>query len=746
MIRHIARLVLACPKFWAIGSVITTLVMAVCMTQISFDIQPSATITSDNQTSRDLARFHDEYGRDDNDVVLLIEGDDLLQWNQLQQLRKLRDQLQELPGVQYVASILDVRRRTGSMIPLIPRDVADDGAGFDAETLLSELIKHPISKDQLISDDGKMLAMWARIEGDSLAVSGITQVIEPTKRFARQYETDTGATVHIAGHTAIRDDVLNSLQRAMFISCTAAAIVAFFVALALFRGLVAVVVVVTAPAVGAIWTFGLMAACGEQVGGLLTALPNLVFTIGLTDSVHLLLEMQNELRAGRTSRNAAYRGLVRVGPACWLTSVTTVIGFGSLMLSRTPSVAAFGMWTAVGTSFAMLANIVVLPTLVMWLPKRWLITNATATHRMSDWIERMVAPMVRRSRLTAAIGVGLCVLLLGPALSQEPDIVWTETIPDHSSSAVAMRHADDKLGGALLCYVTVRWPESYQMPDSQIIKATARAQSILRAAPQFSGTFSIGNVLASVPGRTMRDRFRMIDRMPEAIQSGLMNESARSLVVTARVPNDGAAALNKRIQGVDVELEALRQEFPDFEFTITGTVVAASRNMNLVIMDLARSLAVAAVLIFIVFTIAFRSIKTGLLSVVPNVLPLLVTAAGLSFCGYPLLITAALTFSLCLGLAVDDTLHLLIRYRAVRRYDRDARSAAMKAVRQVGPALVVTTIILFSGFAAMMTSPLPGVRLFAGLSALTLVTALIGDLLIFPAMLVVGSSSSESKD
>ena len=136
-----------------------------------------------------------------------------------------------------------------------------------------------------------------------------------------------------------------------------------------------------------------------------------------------------------------------------------------------------------------------------------------------------------------------------------------------------------------------------------------------------------------------------------------------------------------------------------------------------------------------VLTVAFRSLRIGCLTIVPNILPLLVTAAGLSLLGMPLQITSALTFSLCLGLAVDDTIHVAARYRLSLNECKDPQLAIEDTIRHVGSALIVTTVILLGGFAAMLTSPMPGVQLFAFLSGITLIAALIGDLFLFPAML-----------
>ena len=183
--------------------------------------------------------------------------------------------------------------------------------------------------------------------------------------------------------------------------------------------------------------------------------------------------------------------------------------------------------------------------------------------------------------------------------------------------------------------------------------------------------------------------------------------------------------------------------------------------------DLGVSLAVASVLIFVVLAFAFRSLRLGLVSVIPNSLPLLVTAAGLVLFGYPLQITSALTFSLCLGLAVDDTIHVMMRYRrltsntgtgrnqnngtsdgpasaaraATVADERCNRSAVRETINQVGPALAITTAILVSGFAAMLISPMPGIQMFSLLGCIILITAFLGDLLILPAMLLVFSKA-----
>lgn len=739
--RHWARFLTAKPLACGIIALLLTSVAVLGLPRLGFDIRPNSTTASQNQASTDLENLKANFGADDNDIVLIASGDDLLSWPHLQAYRQLRDQIRAIEDVQHVGSVFDIRRR-GKLAPLIPTLA---GKGFDPAKLRDQLLRHPIAANQCISGDGKLLVMWARIKGDSLTVSTISSAIDSTREFANQYEKETGATVQLAGHTAVRADVLMQLQRAMFISCTAASVICFIVSLLLFRSIVPVLVAVIPPAVGCVWTFGLMAWCGEPIGGLTTALPNLMFAIGLTDSVHLLLDGQRYLCRGRSRRHAAYAMLIRIGPACLLTALTTMIGFGSLLLSSTDSVKTFGFWAAIGTTFVVVADLVLLPLLLRWIPAQRLAREYPEHDKFAVAINALISPTIAKAGLTTVCAVVVCAALCIPAFSQSPDIVWTETIPDDAPATRAMQFADKQLDGVLLAYVMIQWPEQLEYPDNQIVQVTSATQNALRKQPGFGADFSINNVLAAGSGRKLADRYRNFLRAPDSVRSSLLNTDERSLVVSARVANDGAAALNGRVDLLENELDTIREQFPDYKLTVTGTVVAASRNMHEIILDLARSLTIASVLVFFVFTFAFRCLKTGLLSVIPNAFPLLVAAAILSLMGYPLQITTALTFSLCLGLAVDDTMHVLIRYRDIRRHGTASIAAVHKTIRHVGPALIVTTAILLSGFASMLTSPLPGVRMFAALSALTLITALVGDLLILPAMLVFISGDQRAK-
>ncbi|WP_417737526.1 efflux RND transporter permease subunit [Rosistilla oblonga] len=728
-----ARLTVGRPVLFLCIVLAVTVGCGMGLLRLRFDTSPNAVFSSNDRSSHQLSDLHEVFGPDDNDLLLMIEGDRLLEPQSIDRLRALRDQLQSLDDVAGVASVFDLRRG-GAMLPLLPEAIP---LGWDAEKIRHDLTSHPSAAGQLISDSGELMVFWVLLKGSDLTQSQIGSAIAPIDTVIEGFETDSGLRVWKAGHPAIRDGVLSSIQGSLFYGSAFAMIAGMTASLLLFRGLAPVGVCMLGPTLGSIWTFGLMGWCGVAVGGLTSSLPSLIFVIGLTDAIHLLLAANRRLAAGHTRRRAIYASLLRVGPACLLTSLTTMIGFGSLQLSRLDAVAEFGLWAGIGAAAALIADLCVLPLAIRFLPESHLHSRRGSS---VPWMEGMMAA-VSRMPLRIPIRVSLLGIvaffaMLPFAIDQKVDIRWTEAIPEADETNEALRLADAELGGALPVLIIIRWPETLSFPASEINVVAGRVSKAVKETTGFAPPASIYNTLAGFPGRSWEEKYQLIEGRRGAV-GRIFNPDQRQMLVSTRVPNDGAIALEERLLRLDAKLEPIMATHPDFEIEVTGTVVAAAQNMRAVIGDLARSLSVASVLIFAVMSIQFRSLLIGLISFIPNMLPLLITAAGLSILGYPLQITSALTFSLCLGLAVDDTIHVITHFQQDRRPTRSVAESVRITMLRVGPALLLTTGILVAGFGSMLLNPMPAIKLFSALCCITMIAALIGDLILLPALLMV---------
>ena len=195
---------------------------------------------------------------------------------------------------------------------------------------------------------------------------------------------------------------------------------------------------------------------------------------------------------------------------------------------------------------------------------------------------------------------------------------------------------------------------------------------------------------------------------------------------------------------IERKLSVLSGEHSGFQIDLTGKAIVESRSVQRVVEELFHSLALAAVIIFIVITIAVRSIRFGILSIIPNVFPLVATGAMRACIDTSLDIASACSFAVCLGIAVDDTIHFLMRFRHERELGHDVETSIRRTYVTVGSALVMTTIVMVVGIGSVMFSELPTHFLFASMACATIGSALLGDLIILPALLTQFADRDQS--
>ena len=223
--------------------------------------------------------------------------------------------------------------------------------------------------------------------------------------------------------------------------------------------------------------------------------------------------------------------------------------------------------------------------------------------------------------------------------------------------------------------------------------------------------------------------------VPEEAQRRLLRADLGKAIVLAPVPDGGNEVMDPIFDGIEGVIADLRRAHPELAFELTGTDKVARANVNRMIDDLARSIAFAVLVIFGVIALEFRSLRIGLLSLLPNLFPLILVGGVLRLLGQPLQMATAVLFTVLLGLAVDDTIHFLSRYRREQRAGGGAGDPIERALLSVGRAILVTTIVLVVGFGTVGLSEVPTNRVFAALSVLGLVGAWIGDLVFLPALL-----------
>ena len=539
---------------------------------------------------------------------------------------------------------------------------------------------------------------------------------------------------------------------------------------ALFRDLRAVLLPLVAVGFAIAYTTGFLAVSGQSIDIINNVIPILIFVIGISDAIHLLIRYRHELDAGRPQREALRVTVRHLMTACFLTSFTTAVGFGSLASARIDILKRFGLSAAVGVMIAYLVVVILVPAVLsMWKPTLSPAGRAT-DRRIQDLSERLGAWVsVHR---WAVVGLGALVLAAAGGFASrvhEENNIY-EAFPSDSPLVRANERLERDFMGIVPISLVVRWDEGASPLEPAALAYLVELEEAVQAE-EFP-TLSVLDLLRATrcareggdPAQrrlptTKNEAFQLLLALQLGLeQTGrseelarLIQPEARTLRITARGKDEGARILNARFERIDALLEksAERQRALGLTCRLSGGGPVASRGVNTLILDLFGSLLLAFAVILPTMCFLLRSFKAGLVSMIPNLTPLLLTLGFMGAVGMDLRVTSVIVFSVSLGLAVDDTIHFMARFRAEWAVepppppgDRAALDAAylnaiLRTCRGTGGAILTTTVLLAAGYSALLFSGFPITRVFGLCMEVTVIGALVGDLLLLPACLLI---------
>ncbi|QDU86918.1 Putative membrane protein YdgH [Pirellulimonas nuda] len=679
-----------------------------------------------------------------SDSFLVVDAPDLFTPRRMAAVRRMVDAVEALPIVDSVfwADRVPMLNVFGFADPLIPAEGAGPEALAEAR---QKLLVHPLAQ-QLVSDDGNALLMPVTYDWLELAAEGSAQTVDQVLATARGAlaegaSADSPIRVRLTGRTPLFAAQKSAFDRNKTFFQMVGYLLALVLAILMFRGVAAVAVISLAPALGVFWSLGLVKLLGVPSNPLAeVVMPVMVSMIGLTDGVHLLVQIRRERLAGAAPIDASRLALEKVGMACWLTSLTTAVGFASLLLAGSDYVRDFGLICCCGVVIAFMAIITFVPLLCSTWVGRYVERGESrdlVSHSV-DWLGRLIDWIIARKWVVSAGSVAATLALAAVALRLGPDNRLASAMPAGAEAYQALAYCDEHFGGIEFFRVVMRWPEGVDEDDPQVLAAIRDTERVIKAEPLLAHPLSVRGMLASMPGdpEDLETQVTFLSLLPSELRGFFYRPAEREAVVSVRMQDKGIAKYTPVFDRLEQTfVDGLAAAHPGYAWRLEGTPVKLSRDLYQIVDDLRRSLATASVVILIVLGIAYRSARAGLISVVPNLFPLAATGTLLVFTNGSLDMSAVCAFVVCLGIAVDDTIHFLSRFRQEVAVDGDVDAAIRRAFVAVGSALIMTTVILVTGFGAMLMSDLPGHRTFAAMACCTISTALVGDLVALPALL-----------
>ena len=764
---------------------VVTLASAASIPFLKFNFTPQQLFESTSDYNARREEFAERFGREDNLTMVILKAPDLYTPEVLTYLHRQTLSLRQVEQVKRVDSLTTLGLpRTGgeqgaslTTRPLIEQRLAERGEDAssleaalseeDAEALRELAGGEPLLQDQLVNGAGTMATILIWLDDEIQEAADIKRVTEALDETLEERGMPPGVTLTLGGIPRIRVEIVEDLRREQLTFIPLTGMLYFVILLVLFRRPQGALLPLGTVAVAASMTVALLVLTGSAINIINNVLPTLIFIIGISDSIHMITRQAEEVELGRTRHEAIVAMVRHTGMACLLTSATTAVGFISLIVADTDVLKAFGWQAAAGVGFAYVATLLFIPAALSYVrPVKRLDSDAGAISDLepeslkdAPLLERGLLALARRvlarPRLTIAAGSAITALFVALSFSVVIDTKILEVYGEDHPTYLTTELLEEHFGGILPVEISVAHEQLDHFKDPE---AYAKLRALQRFAVARDGILQSQSVVDfhqaaraallhdSKQREVMpqsREEIEQIQLMIEGPPDerggvrGFMTSDFRQARVLLRVEDFGAKKMLAEGGALKAELDALFPPELGYTTYIAGDAYVASAALDSFIRDLLYSLVMAMGIIFAMMTIVFRSLKMGLISVIPNVTPLVVTFGYMGWAGITLNTTTVIIFAISLGIAVDDTIHFLTRFNEERERREDVREALLYTYFGAGRAILLTSVLLLAGLLMLLLSDFKPTTYFGKLTGLTIAGAVFGDLFMLPPILLL---------
>lgn len=731
--------------------VVVTAALLFGASHLQFESDIREIFRSDSPDYAVLEEAARQYPASERDVLVVLQGENLLRRDTIEDLRTLHLELVLLDGVTEVLSIFSARAppdETGEPPPLIPAVLPET---YDPEILKAQLLGHPLIADKLLADDATLVLLVVSLDGALNDIEQLSAMFQEIKRLRGEVLDSARISMALTGMPVMRIEIIDALRRDQLTFKVVGFAFGAFLTWLFFQRLRYVLIVGAPVLVAIVWQLGAMWLFSQKLNVLTAVVPTLVMVVAFSDALHLLFAVRHNVSAGSAVKAAIEKAVRDVGPACVLTSITTTMALISLTLVPHPFIAGFGLNGAMGTVIAYLATITIFPIVALPILTREKNPPKASDNKIAvlcEVLSRRAADLVHRhAAAIAAVSVAILVIA-GYAYSQNvPHHVYKENLPKNNDAFRAIAAVDDKLAGTGTLYAFLRWKSDGDIFSTERRAAIAAVHDVFTATPEIGSVWSLQSIADwfSSGAATAGTLPEFLRKYEDLFANRVISPADNSALVTGYLVNVDAASLTLTLNALENRLAPVRSQFAGLDIAVTGIDAVSARASVEMIGQLNRSLALAIIVIIAAIGLALRSARASLVSILPNTLPIAVGGSYLFFSGIGLQFTSVVAFTISFGIAVDSTIHMLNRYRLETAVQADRGAALRRTVLTIGPVLLVSTVVLVFGLGVTMTSVMPTVQLYGRVSVIVLLTALAANMIFLPAILKLTAPRRRAK-
>ena len=727
----------------ALALVVFSILAVFGVERIKVDDSLSQLFRSNTEEFRQYEEVSRRFPSSEFDVLVIIEGKNLLARESLEKIRELVTDLQLIDGARGIISLFSARQPPeGGQLPapLFPEKLPE---GAEYKKLIERVLSNEIIRGKLLSEDGELALIVLSLDPAAVESKGLINTVDEIRKTMAENLAGTGLKAQLSGVPVMQLEIRNAVERDRLIYNALGFIAGCVVAILFFRRISFMVIAAGPPLIAILIALGTLGWLDFRLNMFLNVMTPLIMVISFSDSMQLTFFARDRLLHGDSKFEAMRKAILVVGPACVLTHATAGISFVALLFSDSNLIRTFGEAGLTATIIAFVAVLMLVPLFgVLFIRKEdQFAAKVKGTDAAIDGLRRIcgwiAARMVRRPGLHSLVSVLAVGGLIALYTNLEPRYRLADQVPNREQAVEASSRLDAKLTGANPIDILIEFPKGADLYSDETLKTIADVHAVVEKQAGVGNVWSLETLrrwLAEKAGKSdVATLKEYVDLLPEHLTRRFVSAERNAVVVSGRIPDIDASDLLPVIEQLDKTLNAVRAAHPGYKISVTGLSAIAARNSASMIGKLNKALTVEIVFVAAFIGLAFRSFFVMAVSVLPGIFPIVVSGAVLWAMGEGLQFASVVALTVSFGLALSATIHYLNRLRLEYREGEDPAQGVIRPTVLVGPALILTSVVLACGLAVTIFSDLPSLRLFGWLSAFAMIAALIGDLLILPA-------------
>ena len=717
-------------------------------------------LPENHQVNIDYNKFLKIFGEEGNIIILAVEDSTIFTPNKFNAWNKLSKNLDSLKEIEFTVAVGDIKKLVKNTEE--EKFVTEPLYNKEPETVEEVLkIKHelfdnlPFFDNFLYNKKTGTIRSVIYLDKDIVNTAArkdfIFDVLNPTiEKFERDYDID----VRVSGMPYIRtmnaQNIIDEIGMFVGLALGITALIFFF----FFRSIRATAITLLVVSIGVVWAFGFIGLFRYEITVLMALIPPLIIVIGVPNAIFLINKYQQEVKKHGNQAKSLQRVITKIGNATLMTNVTTASGFATFIFTKSQLLREFGTIASINILAIFVLALLIIPIIYSFMP---LPKEKHLKHLERKWIDSIVTTMesiVRNNRLAVySVTIVLIIVSMIGIYKIKVSGSLIEDMPKGKEFFKDIEFFEQEFGGIMPLEIIIDTKKENGVMNLSTLKRMEKLDETIEEIPQLSKPISVLNIV-KYSKQAFYNGLPEYYQLPSSQEKNWIlnytkNSSTNTHLLDNFVDSTGQYARittfmkdigTDKMVGIQERLQQkIDKEFPKekYDVLMTGGALVFLKGTNYLINNLVISLSLVIMLIAIFMAFLFRSFRMIIISLIPNIFPLLITAGLMGYLGVPIKPSTILVFSIAFGISVDDTIHFLAKYRQeLIANNWMIRRSVYAALRETGVSMFYTSIVLFFGFLVFTVSSFGGTIALGGLVSITLLFAMVSNLILLPSLLL----------